>query len=206
MFIDENTVLDLRPQIKDYMTESRFAHSLSVEHECEVIGKISKMTYENTLLLRISALLHDIAKEMTADEQIKLLNESNVEFDTDCLSSPEILHQYTAIALIRRDFSQFDTEKITSPILSHSTGKPDMSLSEKILYIADIIEQKRRNVFCRKIREYYYNRQGENNSLDSTLLLCLSGSISHLLKRRNHIAGLTVDAYNYYIAQGKSSI
>ena len=155
MFFDEAFLLDLRTQIASYMSQHRLLHSLAVERECAVIGKLCRLGEETVSALRVSALLHDLTKEMPFTEQLSLLAAHGLSPTADELACSDILHQRTAPLLIKKDFPACDSPDIIAPISTHTTGKPNMTTEEKILFLADVIEPRRKHDFCQKMRLHF---------------------------------------------------
>lgn len=198
MMISEETLKQLREALSSYMSPPRREHSLSVEKECAVIGKVCRMTEEEISMLRVSALLHDLTRELPLEKQLALFEKSNTPLPADGILSTAVLHQFTSPMVISSDFPAFDLPEITQPIASHTTGKKEMSLPAKILFLADIIEPKRLHRFCRETRKKFYEHLGEENLIDSTLLACLGDTITHLIVKGDRVSVQTLEAYNYY--------
>ena len=145
---------ELRGRILPYMREKRLLHTYAVEEEIRVLSGI--YCPDKEYYLRASALLHDITKELKLDAQLALCDEFNIEYTDSEKLSPKIFHAKTAPAVVKRDFSDFDLEEITTQIRWHTTGRRDMSLADCLLYLADWIEPTRTFGLCRELREFFY--------------------------------------------------
>lgn len=187
-------MVELERKIRQYMSEYRFNHTLSVVNECK---RLAKLFDTNSDDLVIAAYLHDVTKEMPTDEQIKLCENSGVILDNCTLRSPKTLHSYSAPALIARDFPEYAKPEIITPIRYHTTGRADMTLNEKLLYLADYIEPTRRFDDCKALREYFYTNTCDiQKRLDDTITLSLKYTISDLLEKGEYIHLETIRAYN----------
>ncbi len=206
MVFDEAFLADLRKAIEPYMSQPRLLHTLAVERECAVIGKVCSLHEQELSALRVSALLHDLTKEMTKEEHLALLKENGLSPSADEMLSEEILHQRTSPLLIQKRFPACSCPAVTSPILSHTTGKPAMTTAEKILFLADVIEPRRKHEFCQQMRLHFYTRLQQGDPLavvDGTLLLCLKSTIAHLSEQNRPIALASVEAYNHYTVHAR---
>lgn len=124
-------------KIKSYMCDKRFTHTLSVTDLCIEIARANKI--ENIKKIVVSALLHDIGKEMPIEEQKKIM----VEFYNEYLDlQPVIWHQFIGAYLAKKDFGIQDKE-ILDAIKYHTTANSNMSDTAIIVYCADKIEPTR---------------------------------------------------------------
>jgi len=190
-------MFDLQYRISEYMSEYRYKHTLSVVEECKRLASLFEIDDKE---LVISAYLHDITKEMSYDQQISLCNEMNITLDKNALLSPKTLHSFSAPALIKRDFPNYYTESIVNAVKYHTTGRADMTLSEKLLYIADYIEPTRKFEDCKALRKYFYDSQEILNvRLDKAMLLSLKYTLTDLTEQQEFVHPETVNAYNYFV-------
>ncbi len=190
-------MVNLRLRIKKYMSEYRYLHTLSVAEECKSLASIFEVEEEK---LVISALLHDITKDMSIDEQLKLCASSGVTLDKDTLNSPKTMHSFTAPLLIKKDFPEYADDCILNAVRYHTTGRADMTLYEKLLYLADYIEPTRKFADCIKLREFFYTETlDKNKRLDETILKSLNYTISDLLNSNSPIHKETINAYNFLL-------
>ncbi len=189
-------MFDLENRIASYMSEYRYEHTISVVNECIELAKLFNI--DNKTLV-VSAYLHDISKELDLKEQLDICKEMKIEIPSDCISSPKTLHAFTAPAVIKRDFPEFYTKDIVDAVTYHTTGREDMSLCEKLLFLADYIEPKRKFDDCKLLREYFYNNKSKDwyKTLDETIFTALKFTISDLLDKKAFIHPKTVSAYNY---------
>ena len=189
-------MFDLENRIASYMSEYRYEHTISVVNECIELAKLFNI--DNKTLV-VSAYLHDISKELDLKEQLDICKEMKIEIPSDCISSPKTLHAFTAPAVIKRDFPEFYTKDIVDAVTYHTTGREDMSLCEKLLFLADYIEPKRKFDDCKLLREYFYNNKSKDwyKTLDEKIFTALKFTISDLLDKKAFIYPKTVSAYNY---------
>lgn len=187
-------MFDIEKDIRQLMSDYRYNHTLSVVNECKNLAKLFNIDDKK---LVIAAYLHDITKEMPIDRQLSLCEEMGIEVDKDTLNSPKTLHSFTAPALIMRDFHKYADEEILSAVRYHTTGRANMTLIEKLLYLADYIEPTRIFNDCKKIREYFYTNTCDiQKRLNDTIVLSLKYTISDLLEKGEFIHPKTLECYN----------
>lgn len=186
-----------REQIIDYiksnLKESRYIHTLGV---AEYAVKLAEINGVNPDRAEIAALIHDAAKNMSIDDQMKILNDNNYVIDDIMKESPQILHGPVS-AILARNLMGIEDEEVIDAVMYHSTGRKNMSTLEKIIYISDYIEPNRNFPGVDEIRKTTFE------NLDKGVLLGLSNSIMYVLKNGNMIHPLSVDARNYLLKQAK---
>ena len=133
--ITEEYLNALRERVRPYMKEKRYLHALSVERECERLGKM--YLPDKVMKLRAAALLHDITKMLSLENQLKLCRLFGIMYGTTDLLSPKLFHAKTAAEMIKRDFPDLADEEIVSAVRWHTTGRRGMTLFEGIVYLSD---------------------------------------------------------------------
>ena len=193
---------DLSLRIKKYMSDYRYNHTLSVVEECKELAKLFDIDGKE---LVTAAYLHDITKEMSIDDQISLCKEFDSCPDENYLKSPKTMHSYSAVFLIKKDFPEYANENVLAAVKNHTTGREDMSLNEKLLYLADYIEPTRKFDDCKSVRKYFYEPTEDiYKRLDETIFFSLKLTVSSLLKDNEYIHIDTLKAYNRFSeARGK---
>lgn len=198
------TMDTLRSDIKGYISGKRYSHTLSVEQECGALAVQFGLCEDEVYRLYISALLHDITKEKKPEQQLQLCRELDVPYSEYDKASPKVFHAMTAAALILRDFPLLASADVCENIRYHTVGREDMTLSEKLLYLADYIEPTRDFDDCKKLRRYFYskkNREGKTlmRHLDETLVISFDMTLRVLIDEGQCIAQQTVASRNFLI-------
>ncbi|MBR5322275.1 MAG: bis(5'-nucleosyl)-tetraphosphatase (symmetrical) YqeK [Clostridia bacterium] len=190
-------MFNLEKEIRPLMSNYRYNHTLSVVSECKNLAELFGIDGEKLIA---SAYLHDITKEMPTDSQLLLCEKMGIEIDKDTLNSPKTLHSFTAPALIMSDFPQYADKEILSAVRYHTTGRANMTLTEKLLYLADYIEPTRKFDECKRLREYFYADTCDiQKRLNDTIVLSLKYTISELLEKKEFIHSQTLECYNSLI-------
>ena len=165
------------------------------------LGEIYLPEKINTL--RAAALLHDVTKEYSTDMQLKLCAEYDIELGEVDLYAPKTLHARTGAAVAAREYAELVTDEVVGCIKWHTTGRAEMTLCEKLVYLADYIDMSRKFDDCVKLREYFFSAEPESMTaeqrlahLDDTLLLSYDMTIEGLLEKKTPISPDTVAARN----------
>lgn len=204
--ITENDILNLRQQIKGRMSEKRSRHTLAVEEMAVRLGKI--YAPDELTTLRVAALLHDVTKELSLEEQLDMCKLYNVPIGECDVYAPKTLHAITAAACIPDKFSRFDDEKVINAVRWHTTGKKGMSIVDKLIYLADYIDDTRTFEDCVKLREFFFDFDFDNTTMEEklahlrdTLIMSFDMTVYALYFDGALIANDTIDARNELICE-----
>ena len=133
-------ILEIQNQLRKKQTERRFLHILGVQYTSASLA----MRYGADMhKASMAGLLHDCAKHMTADKLIKICERHNIEITEAEHKSPYLRHAKVGAYLASAKYGICD-EDILNAICCHTTGKPAMTLLEKIVFVADYIEPSRK--------------------------------------------------------------
>jgi len=170
--------------LKDH--PNRWTHTLGVIKMAKRLAIHYHVSTEHAV---IAGLLHDTAKYMPLDEQKKFILEIHPEADIENWVLPT-LHAYTAS--VKAELLGLE-EDIVNAIRYHATGRPNMSILEKIIYISDYAEDTR--PFAEQTKEI---RTLAFQDLDRALLMSMTEILSHIQKNEHELNPLTEDAYAFY--------
>ena len=198
----------LRERVRGSMSDYRFVHTAEVEKMAARIGEL--YAPDKLDILRAAALLHDVTKELTPDEQIEMLRVAGEDVATLELASHKTFHARTAVYAILRDHPEFADEELLAAVRYHTTGRADMSICEKIIFLADYIDMSRKFDDCVKLRNYFWDAHPENMSeserekhLLQTILIGLDTTLSSLIEEGAPTDPDSVSARNFIIKQLK---
>ena len=122
------------------LAPKRFAHTLGVKKAACLMAQSAGGDVYNA---GIAALLHDCAKCITDDKIQEMLETSDISVADDELTAPNVLHAPCGVLVAKAEYGVLDNE-ILGAIRWHTVGKKDMSLTEKIIFTADMIEEGRK--------------------------------------------------------------
>ena len=157
--ITEEMLDELRASVERRMSPKRFLHTAAVERAVIWLGEL--YCPEQILQLRAAALLHDITKELSKEEQIALCHRLGVAYDDDTVAAPKTFHAITAAALIPIEYPDFAREDIIGEVRYHTTGKDGMTIGEMLVYLADYIDDTRTFDDCVTLRNEIKNAHPE---------------------------------------------
>ncbi len=208
--ITEQTLEILRKDISSRMSPKRFRHTAAVEDMVARLGALFCPEY--VLPLRAAALLHDLTKEKSTQEQIEMCQAFGLTVSDNDRFAPKTFHARTAAAMIPREFPHFSDPLIVDAVRWHTTGRADMTLTEQLLYLADYIDDSRTFENCVLLRHLFWDAEPERMDtaarrelLYQTLLLSYDMTIRDLLSEGLPIAEETVQARNALIAKLKDT-
>lgn len=178
--------------LKGMLPERRLKHSLNVSKCAVKLSEIYKCDKEKA---EIAGLVHDCAKYFT-DEQIEdSIKRFNVELDplevNNIALSHSVIGSYVAV-----DIFNIKDKEIINAIKYHTTGKENMSLLEKIIYMADLIEEDRNFPRVEELRELTYS-----GKLEEALLLSFNNTIKFVIDNNQLIHPRTIKARNYILEE-----
>ena len=178
-------------KLKREMDEGRYQHTLGVMYTAAALA----MRYEYDIQkAQIAGLLHDCAKCIPNGKKLKLCEKYQIPVTEVENPNPFLLHAKLGSFLASHEYDVQD-EEILSAILYHTTGKPDMSLLDKIVYIADYIEPRRNKApNLTEVRKLAFL------DLDAALYKILSDTLSYLDEGTGEVDEMTIKAYEYYKA------
>ena len=184
--ITETELRDLSASVRARLSEKRFAHTKGVEEEIRRMGEI--YLPDKIPELRAAALLHDVAKELSVEEQIAICRDGGDRELETAKQSPAILHGHAAAYLIPKTDPKYNLPEIISSIYKHTTGAEQMSTFDKLLFLSDFIEPNRPWTSCRDAREKFWGSMPEDpdarlRHLDLTVLAVLTFTLDYLRAR-----------------------
>ena len=177
----------LREKAYAYLKPSRVPHVAGCEQEA---AKLARRWGEDEGDASEAGILHDITKKLTMPEQLKLAEKYGIVFDALERENIKLTHAITGAALSRDLFGV--TDRVYEAIRWHTTGKPDMTLLEKIIYLADYIEPTRDFPGVEPLRALAYE------DIDAAMALGLKMSLEELKAGGIVPHSATVEAYKWY--------
>lgn len=206
MMITDEMLCCLREEVKPYLTEKRYGHTLAVEREAKRLADMMLSgdgREELTGEIRAAALLHDVTKKEDLEKQLQYCAVFGIMTKNDFSESPKLFHAITASELIKRDFPEFASPVVVYCVRWHTTGRRGMKLHESIVYLADYIEATRTFEDCVKLRDYFYEGRAGDSLKDHfirTMILSFDYTIKNLCAEGSPIDADTVGARNYFIS------
>ena len=173
----------LRPVALSYLKYKRIPHVLGTEQEAV---RLAERYGADVRKAQVAALLHDCTKKLDMEQQLALCRRYGIRLDELEQKALKLLHSKTGAAIARDVFGVDD--EIYRAIWWHTTGHANMTLLEKIIYLADYIEPSRDFPGVDKLRSVCYK------DLDEGLLLGLEMSIEEMTNMGNPVHHATIEA------------
>ncbi len=187
-------ISQIKKKLQENLKPSRFEHSIGV---METAVKMAKRFGVDEKKAMIAGLLHDCAKYIPEQQGYELCSEWKISLDEISKENYAIVHQYLG-RKIAKDYYGITDEEILDAIECHATGKADMSVLEKIIYISDMIEPNRlKNSYdgLGKLIKLAYD------DLDIAMLFGLEISCRHIFDIGKQLHIDTVRARNYILSE-----
>ena len=182
-------IMSIQDKVKEAVDAKRFRHILGVAHTAACMAMRYGMDVEQAYL---AGVLHDCAKGYSKEEYLKICREKGIPVTDSEEKNPSLLHAKLG-AYFAQTLYNTDDEEILSAIRCHTTGKPDMSMLDMIIYIADYIEPNRHiRTNMDEIRQLAFT------DIDKCLLIILGNTVEHLKKSGKAIDTTTQDTFDYY--------
>ena len=181
----------MQQKLKKHLDEDRYEHTLGVMYTA---GALAMRYQENIRSALIAGLLHDCAKCIPNKKKLKMCSQHHISVSEFEQEHPFLLHAKLGAYVAKAKYDVTD-ENILSAITWHTTGKPEMTLLEKIVYIADYIEPGRRELpNMAEIRRLAFE------NIDECIYQILQDSLNYLNTRNITVDPMTEKTYLYYKA------
>ena len=177
---------ELEQEVIALLNPNRVAHVLGCR-DCAV--ELAKLYGENEVDAARAGLLHDITKAIDGPLQLTLCAEYGIVLDTFSRSFPKTLHALTGSLVAQRIFGE--NENVVRAICHHTTGRANMTLLEKIIYIADYVEANRNFPGVEDMRAMAYT------DLDQAVLMGLQSAVAHVRRQGQGLAPATLEALEF---------
>lgn len=186
----------IKKYLKRHLTKDRYHHTLGVAYTAAAMAMKYNPDTSNSDFIekaQLAGLLHDCAKCMENEKKLRICSENNIPYSSFEAEHPYLLHGKVGAYIAKTKFG-IDDEDILQAITWHTTGRPNMCLLEKIIFIADYIEPSRK-----PIPELDLIRQLAFEDIDKTMEKILSNTLKFLEVKGTPIDTMTQTTYNSYI-------
>ena len=197
-YIQEHGLYDVRADWKNLPMEqletivvrllnpNRVAHVLGCRDTAVELAKRWGVSEEDAAR---AGILHDITKALDGPLQLTLCREYGTILDSFSSKYPKTLHALTGSLVAERIFGE--REAVVSAICHHTTGKADMNMLEKIIYVADYMEPNRKFPGVERLRELAFS------DMDAALKLGLEMTLQHLHNLGDEVSPASRQALEY---------
>lgn len=185
----EYDFVKMQKKLEKYLDEDRFQHTLGVMYTSTALAMAHGCDMKTA---QAAGLLHDCAKCIPNKKKLKMCESNKIPVSEFEKTHPFLLHAKLGAFVAEDKYGVRDRE-VLSAIMYHTTGKPEMSLLEKIIYIADYIEPGRD-----KAPNLSRIRQLAFQDLDECMYEILKDTLAYLEENPKDVDMATKDAFLYY--------
>lgn len=179
----------IKKSVKTTQSGKRFEHTLGVAYTAVALAMKYGVSLKDA---ELAGLLHDCAKCLSHEEKIAICTDNNIVMTAVERRNPFLLHAKVGHFLAKTTY-EVEDEDILNAILYHTTGRPEMSLLEKIIFIADYIEPGRDQApNLTEIRKLAFE------DIDKALLWILEDTLNYLKSGGGEIDPMTQTTFDYY--------
>lgn len=180
---------EIKKKLKKELDKNRYQHTLGVMYTASCLA----MRYGNDMnQAMLAGLLHDCAKCIPDEKKIQICKKNHITMRNIEEDNPFLLHAKLGAFIAQKEYGIKDTE-ILHAIEVHTTGAPNMSLLDKIVFVADYIEPNRDKApNLDEIRTLAFE------NIDAGVLRILDDTLHFLNKKRGSIDEKTHETYEYY--------
>ena len=185
----EQKITKIRRKLMTELDTERYEHTLGVMYTAASMAMRYDEDVEKALL---AGLLHDCAKCISGENKIKLCNKYHLSVSEVEKKNPSLLHAKLGAFLAAKKYHIKDKDVINA-IASHTTGCPNMTLLDKIIYIADYIEPGRKELpNMAEVRKLAFT------DINECLYRILEDSLVYLNSKNISVDQMTEKTYLYY--------
>lgn len=187
----------IKEDLKEKLSEKRYNHSISVMNKAIELAELYDEDVDEAAL---AGLAHDMAKEISFEDSLKIAKENGIEFDEIELNNHKLIHGKLGGFLAGNRYGL--NERIQKAICYHTETYFEMDNLAKIVFIADKIEDLRSDDEP-GIKE---EREMAKKGLDECMLLIINGTIKRLIEKGRVIHPAELITRNYLLLKKKSEI
>lgn len=185
---------EMKITLKNSINNKRYNHCINVMNTAVQLASQYGQDKEKAA---IAGLLHDCARDIKGDEVFALCEKFNIEINYLTQYQPDLLHGPIGANIAREVYGVKD-ELVFSAISCHTTGRENMNMMDKIVFIADYIEPNRNFPCINDVRKIVYE------DIDSALILALDRTIKYVMSKGALIHPDTIGARNSIIFSQKT--
>lgn len=184
---------EIEQELQKLVTDKRYNHILRVRDKAIELAKIYNAPTE---IVEVGALLHDIAKYFSDEKSYSIIEDEYKYIFDNGFKINQVLHGFAAAAYAKKRFNITD-EIILDSLRYHTIGRSEMTLVDKIVYLADAIEDGRNYPNVDLIRAEAIK------NLDSAILMEINFKLQHLINKNVTIHPNTILFRNKLINKGE---
>lgn len=184
----------INEDIKMKLSEHRYIHSIGVMEKAEELALHYGL---DTRKARLIGLAHDIAKQMSIEEIEEYIEAYEIELDEVEKINTSLIHAKIGADICKREYN-FDDEMVNA-IKYHTTGRPEMTMMEKIIFIADKIEDNRSYIGVERTRKLTLE------DIDEAIIETINHTTQYCIEKNDLIHPNSINTRNYLLKMKKEN-
>ena len=179
----------IQKKLEKKLKKGRYQHTLGVMYTAASLAMRHDTDIHKAML---AGLLHDCGKFCSPKEQVKLCGKLGLELTDIEKEIPPMVHAKLGACLAEKEYGVDDGD-VLNAILHHTTGRPQMSMLEKIIFLADYIEPGRKMIpGLDEVRLLAFT------NIDAAVSVCAKNTLDYLKNTEKNINPLTEQTYLFY--------
>ena len=184
----------IKADLKQKLSEHRYLHSIGVMEKAE---ELAIFFSENSEKARLIGLAHDIAKQMSIQEIKDYIEEYGVELDAVEKLNISLIHAKIGADICEREYD-FDKQMVNA-VKYHTTGKPEMDMMAKIIFMADKIEENRNYIGIERRRKLVLE------DIDEAIIETINYTMQYCMEVNELIHPDSINTRNYLLKMKKEN-
>ncbi|MDD3520205.1 MAG: bis(5'-nucleosyl)-tetraphosphatase (symmetrical) YqeK [Actinomycetota bacterium] len=177
--------------VKKNLNRNLYLHSVNTLKYASMLSEKHNVDLKDHLRICIASILHDYGKSLDIDKQRKIVikNIKEVKIKSGDMEIDALFHGFSGSFILREELSISD-KKIIEAVRYHTTGKLNMNMVDKIVYISDKIEDDR------QYEDIDYLREISLKNINLCLLEVYKNNIIYIIKRNKRFYSQTFNIWN----------
>lgn len=182
-------ITEIQKKLQTCLKPNRYEHTLGVMYTAAALAMCHGEDLEKAML---AGLLHDCGKAYSVKEQLAYCIHNHIPLDEVAKKAPALIHAKLGAYLAQHEYDVVNPD-ILDAICCHTTGHPNMTMLEKILYVSDYIEPGRK-----VIPALLETRKVCFSDINRAVALIAGATLSYLKANALQIDRMTIETYEYY--------
>lgn len=181
----------INKKVKKSLEEKRYIHTLGVEYTAASLAFVYDVDPDKAMA---AGLLHDCAKNLSEIELLEVCKKNEIKLTKAEKINTSLLHAVVGAYFVKKRY-HIDDEDIISAVRWHTTGKADMTMLEKIVFVADYIEPGRyKSNILKRVRKLAFS------DIDAAVAMILNSTIEYVADIGDIVDETAVKALEFYSA------
>ena len=191
MEVSNDLIQSIENKLRQTLLPNRYFHTLGVAYLSASLAMCHGVSHGDAL---IAGLLHDCAKNFSEEKMLEECLRMNISLSECEKTIPELIHAAYGAYLAKEEYG-ITQEDVLLAVRNHTLGRPNMTILEQIVYLADYMEPGRKQPTSPPLDEL---RKIAFQSLDEATYLVSKNSIHYFEVTGKTADPMTYQVYEYY--------